>query len=132
MSESRQHKKLVELIIEYVEDRVGQDDVCFIESDIPDDRPLPSMTEEGVRPDVTYEYNGLMIIGEAKTKDDVLRPHSLEQYASYLKKCSRFHGKAEYVMAVPWMEYASANNIIKKIKKDYPGDYKIKIIKGMV
>lgn len=132
MSESRQHKKLVELIIEYVEDRVGQDNVCFIESDIPDDRPLPSMTEEGVRPDVTYEYNGLMIIGEAKTKDDVLRPHSLEQYTSYLKKCSRFHGKAEYVMAVPWMEYASANNIIKKIKKDYSGDYKIKIIKGMV
>lgn len=132
MSESRQHKKLVELIIEYVEGRVGQDYLCFIESDIADDRPLPPMTEEGVRPDVTYEYNGLMIIGEAKTKDDVLRDHSLEQYASYLKKCSRFQGKAEYVMAVPWMEQASANNIIKKIKKDYPGDYKIKIIKGMV
>lgn len=132
MSESGQHKKLVELIIEYVEDRVGQDYICFIESDISDNRPLPLMTEEGFRPDVTYEYNGLMIIGEAKTKDDVLRDHSLAQYASYLKKCSLFQGKAEYVMAVPWLEQASANNVIKKIKKDYPGDYKIKIIKGMV
>lgn len=132
MSESGQHKKLVELIIEYVEDRVGQDYICFIESDISDDRPLPPMTEEGFRPDVTYEYNDLMIIGEAKTKDDVLRDHSLAQYASYLKKCSLFQGKAEYVMAVPWVEQASANNVIKKIKKDYPGDYKIKIIKGMV
>ena len=132
MSESGQHKKLVELIIEYVEDRVGQDYICFIESDISDDRPLPPMTEEGFRPDVTYEYNGLMIIGEAKTKVDVLRDHSLAQYASYLKKCSLFQGKAEYVMAVPWVEQASANNVIKKIKKDYPGDYKIKIIKGMV
>lgn len=132
MSESEQHKKLVELIIEYVEDRVGQDYICFIESDISDDRPLPPMTEEGFRPDVTYKYNGLMIIGEAKTKDDILRDHSLAQYASYLKKCSLFQGKAEYVMAVPWVEQASANNVIKKIKKDYPGDYKIKIIKGMV
>lgn len=35
-------------------------------------------------------------------------------------------------MAVPWMEQASANNVIKKIKKNYPGDYKIKIIKGMM
>lgn len=52
MSESGQHKKLVELIIEYVEDRVGQDYICFIESDISDDRPLPPMTEEGFRPDV--------------------------------------------------------------------------------
>lgn len=132
MSESAQHKELVELIIKYVEDHVGREHICFIESDIADNRPLPPMTEEGFRPDVTYEYKGLMIIGEAKTKDDVLRDHSLKQYASYLKKCSCFQGKAEYVMAVPWMEHASANNVIKKIKKDYPGDYEIKIIKGMV
>lgn len=35
-------------------------------------------------------------------------------------------------MAVPWREYASANNIINSIKKEFPGDYKITIIKGMV
>ena len=79
-----------------------------------------------------YEYNGLMIIGEAKTSNDVLREHSLAQYSYYLKKCSLYYGKAEYVMAVPWMEKAAANNAIKKIKKDYPGEYEIKIITGMV
>ena len=56
----------------------------------------------------------------------------MAQYASYLKKCSLYYGKAEYVMAVPWMEKAAANNAIKKIKKDYPGEYEIKIITGMV
>ena len=132
MSESGQHKKLVEIIIEYVEGQVGHDYVCFIESDMSDDRPLPALTEEGFRPDVVYEYNGLMIIGEAKTSDDVLREHSLAQYASYLRKCSLYSGKAMYVMAVPWMEQASANNVIKEIKKDYPGDYEIKILKGIV
>lgn len=132
MSESGQHKRLVEIIIEYVEDQVGRDNVCFIETDLSDDRPLPAMTDEGFRPDVVYEYNGLLIIGEAKTSDDVLRKHSLVQYASYLKKCSLYQGKAMYVMAVPWMEQASANNVIKQIKKDYPGDYVVKILKGIV
>ena len=98
MSESDQHKKLVELIIEYIEVCVGKENSCFIESDISDDRPLPLLTEEGFRPDVVYEYNRLMIIGEAKTSDDVLREHSLLQYASYLKKCSLYQGKDEYVM----------------------------------
>lgn len=132
MGESRQHKKLVELIIEYVEERVGQDYTCFIESDLSDEYPLPALTEERVRPDVTYEYNGLLIIGEAKTSGDVLREHSLIQYASYLRKCSLYQGTAEYVMAVPWLEHASVNNVISSIKKEFPGRYEIKIIKGMV
>lgn len=132
MSESATHHQLVDMIIEYVGARVGGDYVCFIETDASDGRPMPSLTEEGFRPDVLYEHDGLMIIGEAKTGDDVSREHSLAQYASYLKKCSLYNGKAEYVMAVPWQEQAEANNVVKKIKKQFPGDYDIKIIKGIV
>lgn len=132
MSESGQHRKLVKLLIEHVEEIVGLDYVCFIEADYDDTRPLPKQTTEGYRPDVMYEYDGRLIIGEAKTHDDVLREHSLMQYASYLKKCSLYCGKAEYIMAVPWEEHALANNIIKRIKKDYPGDYTVKVIDGIV
>ncbi len=132
MSESGQHKKLVEIIAEYVEGRVGRDYICFIETDLYDNRPLPQLTEEGFRPDLFFEYNGLMIIGEAKTSNDVSRAHSLAQYASYLKKCSLYTGKAEFIMAVPWMEQARANNIVKEIRKKYPGDYVVKIMKGIV
>lgn len=132
MGESNQHKELVKLIINYIENFVGSDYACLIESDLSDNRPLTILTEEGFRPDVVYEYKGLMMIGEAKTSNDVSRKHSLDQYASYLKKCSLYHGNAEYIMAVPWREYASANNIINSIKKKFPGDYKITIIKGMV
>lgn len=132
MSESWKHKKLVEIIIKYVENRVGHDCTCFIESDMSDDRPLPAMTNEGFRPDVVYEYGKFMIIGEAKTSNDILKEHSLAQYASYLKKCSLYQGKAMFIMAVPWMEQASANNVLTKIRKDYPGDYEIKILKGIV
>lgn len=72
MSESANHKRLIELIIEYVGDKVGRDYVCFIESDLSDEHPIPQMTEEGFRSDVFFEYNGIMIIGEAKTSNDVM------------------------------------------------------------
>lgn len=132
MSESANHKKLVELIIDYIGKEVGDDYICLIESDISDDHPLPQLTEEGFRPDVVFEFNGKMIIGEAKTSDDILREHSLRQYASYLRKCSFYNGSAEFVIAVPWMDYATAYNVVYKISRDFPGKYAIKVLKGIL
>ena len=94
-------------------------------------RPLPQLTMEGYRPDVFFEYNGVMFIGEAKTSDDILREHSINQYYSYLKKCSLNQGHATFVLAVPLEDRARANNILGKIKKEIPGDYEVKAI-GMI
>ena len=131
MSESGQHKKLVQLIIDDISNMVGADYCCFIESDLSDERPLPQLTPEGFRPDVMYQYGDRLFIGEAKTADDVDREHSLKQYESYIKKCSLFSGHATFILAVPWLEYATVYNIIKRIKKMYPGNYSVKIIKGI-
>lgn len=49
MSESSNHRKLVELIIEYVGKKVGHDFICFIETDLSDDHPLPQMTDSPLR-----------------------------------------------------------------------------------
>lgn len=132
MSESANHKKLVELIINHIGKEVGDDYICLIESDISDDHPLPQLTEEGFRPDVVFEFNGKMIIGEAKTSNDILREHSLRQYASYLRKCSLYNGSAEFVIAVPLMDYATAYNIVHKISRDFPGKYAIRVLKGIL
>ena len=75
--------------------------------------------------------NGVMFIGEAKTSDDILREHSINQYYSYLKKCSLNQGHATFVLAVPLEDRARANNILGKIKKEIPGDYEVKAI-GMI
>lgn len=132
MGESANHRKLVELIIEYVGEKVGCDYACFIQSDVIDEHPLPQLTDEGFRPDVFYEYNGTLIIGEAKTSNDIMREHSIRQYASYLRKCSLYNGSAEFVISVPWTDQATANNILKKIKRDYAGEYKITVLKGLL
>lgn len=131
MSESDQHQKLVKLIIDDISNTVGEGYSCFIESDLSDDRPLTQLTFEGYRPDVLYQYRDVLIIGEAKTGDDVEREHSLRQYESYMRKCSLFTGKATFVLAVPWLEYATVYNITRRIRKKYPGDYAVKIIKGI-
>lgn len=130
MSESAQHQKLVNMIIEHVEALVGQDKKCFISSDEADGMSLSPLTAEGYRPDVYYQYEDTLIIGEAKTSDDVERLHSREQYESYLKKCALFDGKAYFVAAVYWSDKAQLHNILRKIKVGYPGNYTITILEG--
>lgn len=130
MSESAQHQKLVNMIIEHVESIVGQDKKCFISSDEADGMSLSPLTAEGFRPDVFYQYGDTLIIGEAKTSDDVGRLHSREQYDSYLKKCALFDGKAYFIAAVYWGDKAQLHNILRKLKTKHPGDYTITILEG--
>lgn len=131
MSESSQHQRLVKIIIDNIIEIVGEEQSCFIETDIADGRPTPQLTQEKFRPDVVFQYKDVLIIGEAKTSNDVDTVHSKMQYESYIRKCSLFQGKATFILAVPWLEYASAFNIINRIKKKYLGTYYIKVLKGI-
>ena len=86
MGESNKHKVLVEYALRFIKDSVGEELSYFIETDINDGRPLPQLTMEGYRPDVFFEYNGVMFIGRGKNKVmTFLREHSINQYYSYLK-----------------------------------------------
>lgn len=69
MSESNKHKHLVEYALGFIQGEVGENLSCFIETDVNDGRPLPQLTMEGFRPDVFFEYDEVMFIGEAKTSD---------------------------------------------------------------
>ena len=131
MSESAQHLQLVNLIIDKVVDMVGDTNRCFIMSDAADGYALSPLTEEGYRPDVYYQYENLLIIGEAKTSDDVSRIHSKMQYESYLKQCSLFNGTAVFLAAVPWTEHAAIHNILRKLRQKCPGTYEVRIIDGI-
>lgn len=131
MSESAQHLQLVNLIIDEVISMVGDTNRCFIMSDAADGYALSPRMEEGYRPDVYYQYQNSLIIGEAKTSDDVASMHSKMQYESYLKKCSLFKGNAVLLVAVPWTEHAAVHNIIRKLCQKYPGTYEIRIIDGI-
>lgn len=128
MSESLKHQQLVNLIFEKTIAIVGKNNVALIAIDSEKSGNLPPLTVEGYRPDVFYCFNGILIIGEAKTGTDAEKQHSLNQYESYIKKCSLFQGEATLIIAVPWTERITIYNLTQRLRKLYPGDYSIIVI----
>ena len=119
MPESIKHKELTLKIVKYTKGIVPRDNYCLIEvhSDVDTIRPLK--TDEGFVPDVRYHYDGLFIIGEAKTSTDFFNFHSQEQYASYCKACSIVDDEAYFILAVPWNVFLSAKNLVRQYKQKY-------------
>lgn len=131
MSESAEHLQLVNLIIDEVVSIVGETNKCFIMTDVADGYALSPLMEDGYRPDVYYQYQNKLIIGEAKTSKDITRIHSKLQYESYLKECFLFEGEAMFIVAVPWTEHATIHNILKKFRQKYSGTCEVRIVDGI-
>lgn len=128
MSESLKHQQLVKLIFEKTVLLVGRENEVLISVDSDNCNNLPPLTVEGYRPDVFYCFNGVLIIGEAKTSKDAAKQHSINQFESYIKKCSLFQGEATLIIAVPWTERITIYNLIQRLRKFYPGNYSVKVI----
>lgn len=135
MSESFHHQQLVRLLKKEVVALIPLDCQGLVQQDSPDCLALPPKTIEGYRPDIYYCFESLLIIGEAKTANDVERKHSRAQYEAYMRECTNFHGNAILIIAVPWMERATVHNILQNLRRKIPGSYTTKILEwigGMV
>jgi hypothetical protein len=129
VAESSLHQELVQILKEEAQAVIPSDKWGLMQIDSPDSLNCPPRTTEGYRPDVYFKFEKLLVIGEAKTSNDIGSKHSRAQYASYLKECSRFQGQAFFIMVVPLLERVSVNNILNNLKKKIHGGYQI-IIKG--
>ena len=81
--ESIVHHNLVKKIYEYVSNQ-SVIKKSIIESDIFEVEGNVTRMQEGYVPDLYYKYNDLIIIGEAKTENDLERVHSIDQFESYI------------------------------------------------
>lgn len=115
MTESAQHIKLVEIIAARAQKMVPEHYWPLIAIDTPTSNNLPQSTSEGFKPDLLYNFERMLIIGEAKTSQDIERPHSKSQYLSYIKECDAFAGQAFLIIAVPWTERITVANLIKRM-----------------
>jgi len=129
MSESIQHLQLVNALKIEMVSYVPEDCWKLIQIDSPGSVNPPPYTTDGYRPDAYYQFRDLLVIGEAKTANDVDTRHSRAQYESYLKECSRFQGHSRFIMIVPLLSQASAHNILRNMRRVTPGDYAI-VVKG--
>lgn len=117
MTESAQHMNLVKITLSKAKEIVPEKYWPFIAIDDACSMNLPSQTSEGYRSDLFFRFDGLLVIGEAKTSNDVERPHSCNQYKSYMRKCEAFPGATYLIVAVPWPEKITVRNLLMRLKK---------------
>lgn len=120
MGESKKHVDLVKRIRNIVQSRKDVVPSLVITDNHETTSTVP-LTPEGFRPDVYYNDYKLIILGEAKTSNDLSNPHSDAQFASYLKylnSMSKVASKVALYVGVPWENYPQAKNHLKRIKPD--------------
>ena len=126
MAESAAHMGYVTMIHSFLKMRLPQEEHVHILVDSPYSAENPPHVVNNFRPDVFYKHSGLFIIGEAKTDDDFCRPHSVDQYRSYLQECEPQKEHALIILSGSWRITASFCNLIRNIKKE--GNYNTKVI----
>ncbi len=121
MSESLIHKRYINFIYQKCLTLIPSNHSKLILMDRSEDlliRDIPPIIY-GYRPDLFYEFNSLLIIGEAKTENDFQTKHSLNQYKKYLKYCSKYLGESYLIICCPWRCTSTLKYIISNLNKEY-------------
>lgn len=116
MAESNDHINYVRKIVKYVSLLISADINSVVLVDLPECSNRPDRTIGNFIPDLFYKDTRCMIIGEAKTENDIDCKHSKEQYESYIREASIFKGESHIVICTSLYSFARLKNIIKKMK----------------
>lgn len=116
MAESAEHMAYVTGIQEYVKTILPECEHLHVFVDSPYEKETPPHVINNFRPDVYYCHNDFLIIGEAKTDDDFNRPHSIEQYLSYLNECHSFRGTSLLILSGSWRISPSFANLMRNMQ----------------
>lgn len=114
MAESRLHKQLVQCIVSYIE---TIPDCCadYIEADLENYNTRTSRVVGGFYPDVFYKDCRSIYIGEAKTEQDLINPHTTNQLLSYVDEVNLFNGERHIILCVPFVAACTLYNYVNRI-----------------
>ena len=120
--ESQAHKEYVQNAIDYIKRVFGVSD-SQIAADLGDASMLPPKSIDGFRADIYVNTPSMIIIGEAKTDNDINNNHTLAQFASYIREARLYDKKRHIVMSGSMPAYPSIRNFIRRYRKrnDVPG-----------
>ena len=129
MSESEKHQELIKLAVNCVFSLVPENNKVLVECDTPETK-RPTHILGGYIPDVYYEFDKQLIIGEAKTYKDFSTRHSQDQIEAYLitLDASASYESVTLVISIPWEITAQAFNYLKAKKLKHNQSIKIIII----
>jgi len=128
MAESAAHIEYVYKLGTYVKDMLSSNEHVHILMDTPSSTDFPPHVVNNFRPDLYYNHNNRLIIGEAKTDDDFDRPHSIAQYKSYMEECKIFNGGAMIIFSCSWKVAPAFANLVRNIRRSGSYDVKVSII----
>ena len=113
MAESLQHKEYVSRIVSFIE---TIPDCCsdLIEADL---LGFNTRTTKVGRyfPDVYYRDFNSLIIGEAKTDNDIENEHTAKQIESYIDEANQFNGTKRIIFSTSFYSSASLYNVVARI-----------------
>lgn len=113
MSETAQHLKLTRAIIDFIQARFPLDSFSLF-NDLPGSSNKPPRIY-GFVPDVFAENvpRTIVIIGEAKTTQDLTTEHSKAQIAEFVRYLAA-QTNALFVLAVPWPVAVLARHMVEE------------------
>lgn len=120
--ESQAHKDYVLNAIDYIKRRFDVAD-SQIAVDLGDATMLPPKSIDGFRADIYVNTPDYVIIGEAKTDNDINNNHTLAQFASYVKDVKSQDKERHIIMSGSMLAYPTIRNFIRRFRKhnDVPG-----------
>ena len=117
MAESIVHMNYVRRIVDYVKLTFPSlDDVSFY-VDLPDSTQRPSATFGGHIPDMYYRDRNVLIIGEAKTENDIDNEHTRAQLNSYIDELRLFQGERHLIYCSGVLSFSQIKNTILRLKR---------------
>jgi len=116
--ESEAHKQFVRNAVEYVKRKFGieENQICV---DLGEPGRMPPKVIDGFRADIYVHTSQYIIIGEAKTDDDIIKKHTLAQLAAYIKEVKTFNQERHIVMSSSWACYAMMRNFLRNYRKNF-------------
>lgn len=128
MAESSIHMRFVGILETEAKKLIPSYLHALIYVDNPENRDRAPRMIGNYVPDCYFRGNGLLLIGEAKTAEDVERKHSLAQYQDYFNEASKFEGESIIVMSVPWYTKNCIKNIYRRMKRQSMNYVKVFVV----
>ena len=117
MAESKIHMDYVKRIVQYITEHVSLSNNDYIGIDLPESPLKPIQIIVDVRPDVYYKNKSIIIIGEAKTENDINNRHTEKQINLYFDELSLAKGERHLIFCTSFYSYSSLKNMILRLKR---------------
>lgn len=114
--ESQAHKDFVQNAIDYIKQNFNVAD-NQIAADLGDVTMLPPKSINGYRADIYVNTPTMIIIGEAKTDNDIYNNHTVAQLSSYVMDVCTYKKERHIVMSCSMAAYPSIRNFIRRFRK---------------